>query len=571
MTARALEFCPKCRQKLEFSKREKSELEEAFHESLSRKEYETAAEYCRILADTEYGTFAREYGVMLEKGNMVPRNYDLAMKYFLFAAKRGDAYSAYRYSRLVSRGNDRAGRFWLLYSALLGVPEAYPAAAKLLSKEGDDLSANMFYSLAAKHDDIDSIVELASRYFKGTGLPESPECAKWYMEKLTFPPIHALKLAYKLRSVKSREPAEKLFDKEPLIRLLTAEAGKCGFSEAYFSLNKMLADFGDMKAMTICATLLADGEGCEKNINEAVRMFTEAASGGSAEAYLCLADIFSSEDYSESSPELCARYLEAAGKLGAGEGYMRLGELYETGDFLEKDYKKAEDFYRRAGELGLAEAAERANAIVRERERIYAEARNSVSENPKKAFRGYAIAAAMGHPSAPLKLADAYLGGVGVEPSRQAAYYWYRTAAEAGDTKALYPLGLCYIDGVGINRDYSRGKDMLLKAARLGSEGARRVCAGIMEAKRKKLARSLFSKASRLIYKKKFSAALDLAKLSLELESAKAAYLLGTMYEFGLGTETDRKAAGLYYNEAYRRGYIDHDLKFKKTILKLIR
>ncbi len=566
-----MEFCPRCRGKISFSDAELQELAEGYKLSSRAKEYEAAAEYARLLAEAEYGDFEREYAVMLEAGSIVPRDYDGAMKYFLRAAKKADAYSAYRYSRLVSRGNDRAGRFWLLYSAVLGTPEAYPRAAKLLAMEGNEEGANYFYALAAGHDDVDSIAELASRYFKGIGTSPSEESAKWYMEKLRFPPLYALKLAYKLRGVKSAAPQEINYDKPNLVRLLAHEAGKCEFKEPYFTLNKMLSELGDVDATTICATLLADGVGCRKDIEEAVRMFTEAASSGSAEAYVCLAEIFSSEEYEHRSPELTERYYRAAGMLGSKEAYMKLADLFVEGSFLSKDFDKAEKCYRRAADLGAEGAEILANEICENREKIYRDAISSVKENPKRAFRAFAIAAAMGHPKAPIRLADCYLEGVGTEKDRKSAYYWYKTAAEFGDDRALCPLGLCFVEGVGVNRDFKRAKEILEKAARIGIVGAKEAYFSLMETKRKKIQASLFSKAQRLLYKKKFIEAMKMAELSCELGHAKAAYMIGCMYEFGLGLACNRARAADFYDEAYRRGFSDAGVKYKKIILKLIR
>ncbi len=568
---RAVDFCPRCRAKLEFTEAEVRELAELYSAALANKEYESAVEYCRILASTGKLEFEREYGRMLERGELVTRDYDLAMRYFLSAAKKFDAWSAYRYSRLVSRGNDRAGRFWLLFSALLGCPEAYPKAASTLSHEGDERSANYYYIQAALHDDVDSIVELAGRLYRGEHIEKNESAAKWYLDKLTFPPLYALKLVYKLRSVKSRAPSEYIFDREPLIRSLTAEAAKCGFREAYYKLNTMLSELGDRDALTLSAMLLADGVGCTQNIDEAVRRFTEAAAQGSREAYICLAELFLTNEYESAEPELAIHYYEEAGKLGSPDAYEALGDLYESGTSVEKDLAKAEAYYSRARELGSEGAGAKADLIRRERDTLFRDALNIQSENPKRAFRAFAIAAAMGHKSAPLKLAECYLKGSGTEPDRYAAYYWFKTAAEGGDDKAIYPLALCYYNGVGINRDLDKAKKLFTKAARLGSEGAKRALSRLMESKKKKLSAKLYSKAMRLIYKKKYDRALSILELARVLGNAKAVYTLGTLHEFGLGTDTSRPRASAYYDESFRLGFMDTGSNYKRIILKLIR
>jgi len=567
----ACEYCQRCGAAFELNEREISEYVEKRDLSKQKKEYEAYVEYLKMLAWAGHTESERELGRILEKGDLVSRDYDEAMRFFYRAAKKHDAFSAYRYSRLVSRGNDEAGNFWLLYSAVLGCPDAYPAAAEMLSKECLETDANHFYILSAKHDDVDSIVELASRYYKGIGFTPSPENAKWYMGKLKFPPIYALKLLYKLKGVTPEEPHEEIYDKEPLIKRLMRDALKLGFKEAYFKLTSQLAELENVESMIVLGTLLADGIGCKCDVAEAIRVFTEAAALGSTDAYMCLAKIFLSDDYGEKSPELAIRYLDGAVKLDSADAAFMLGEIYEKGEICERDFKKAEFYYSKAANQGNAEAEERAKQIVSLRNKFFDEANENKNSAPEKAFRAYAIAAAMGHRSAPLKLADAYLKGTGVKRDRRSAFFWYSEAVKLGEDRALYPLGLCYAGGVGTAQSFSLAKENLMKAARVGSEGAKRALTAIYEGQKKKLARKYYSKAMRLVYSKKFDAAKLSLECAVELGSLAACYILGCFYEFGLGVACDRDTASDYYRRAYDSGFLDKNSKLKKLILKLIR
>ena len=567
----ASECCPKCGALVSLDEREIKEYLGKLNSAKERKEYEVYVEYSKILAWAGHTESEREYGRMLEVGNLVERNYDEAMRFFYRAAKKHDAFAAYRYSRLVSRANEKKGELWLLYSALIGCPDAYPAAAELLSKECFEIDANHFYILSAKHDDVDSIVELASRYYKGLGFAPSAAHAKWYMEKLKFPPLYALKLSYKLKGVVSEEPKEELYDKEPIIRRLMSMALKLEAPEIYYKLTRMLAELENVDAMTVLGTLLIDGIGCEKDVDDAVAVFTEAAALGSADAYICLAKIFLSDDYGEKSPELAIRYLEGAFKLDSSEAAFMLGDIYEKGEIVARDFKKAVGYYSKAADKGSEEANIRARKIIEMRNGFFEEANKNKDTYPEKSFRAYAISAAMGHREAPLKLADAYLRGKGVKKDFRSAYFGYSEAVKLGDDKALYPLGLCYASGVGVARNFKLAKETLTKAARLGSDGAKRALTALYEAKKKKLAKKLYSKAMRLIYSKKFSEAMLSLECATSLDSFKSCYLLGCFYEFGLGVESDREKAREYYKIAYDNGFVDKNSKYKKMILKLIR
>ena len=567
----ATEACQRCGAIISLNEREISEAIEKLEVAKRRREYEAALEYSKILAWAGHTESEREFGRMLELGNLVERNYDEAMRFYYRAAKKYDAYSAYRYSRLVSQANDKKGELWLLFSALLGCPDAYPDAAKLLSKECFESDANHFYNLSAQHDDVDSIVEMASRYSKGIGVSVSLSYAKWYMEKLRIPPIYALKLAYKLKGVKSEEPKSEIYDKEPLIKRLLADALRLDVKEVYFKLTEMLADIENVEAMTVLGTLLVDGFGCEADIDEAITVFTRAAVLGSSDAYLCLAKIFLSEEYHESSPELALRYLEGAKKLGSADAYFMLGEIYEAGKITKRDFKKAEACFREAANLGIKEADARLEKIINTRNKFFKEASENRKTAPELAFKSYAIATAMGHKEAAIKLADAYLKGEGTEQDGYSAFYWYSEAVKLGDDNALYPLGLCYASGIGVNRNFKLAKENLTKAARLGSDGAKRALKALFEAKKKKLAKRFYSKAMRQMYRKKFDAAKISLECAGELGEIKAYYVLACIYEFSATEQNEIRLAKEYYKKALDSGFADKDSKYKKLVLRLMR
>lgn len=567
----ATEACQRCGANIELNEREISEYLDKLAAAKRRKEYEASLEYSKILAWAGHTESEREYGRMLELGNLVERNYDEAMRFYYRAAKKHDAYSAYRYSRLVSRANDKQGALWLLFSALLGCPDAYPDAARLLSKDCFENDANHFYILSAKHDDVDSIVEMANRYFKGIGVHPSQAYAKWYMERLRVPPIYALKLALKLKGVKSEEPQNEIYDKEPLIKRLLSDALRLDVKEVYFKLTEMLAELENVEAMTVLGTLLIDGFGCAVDVDGAITVFTKAAVLGSADAYVCLAKIFLSDEYGEKTPELAIRYLEEARKLGSADAVFMLGELYEAGELCKRDFKKAEACFSEASALGIKEADEKLLKIINTRNKFFADANANKQSAPEKAFKAYAIATAMGHKGAPIKLADAYLKGEGIEQDRYSAFYWYSEAVKLGDDNALYPLGLCYATGVGVNRNFKLARETLTKAARLGSLGAKRALKSLLEAKKSKLARRFYSSAMRKLYKKKFASATVSLECAGELGNAKAYYVLACLHEFGIDVDCDRESARKYYKIAADLGFSDKDSRYKKIVLKLIR
>ena len=156
------------------------------------RQYELAAEGHHILADLGRTESQKKFAALLERGDIVARNLDAAMEYYYMAAEKNDSHAAFRYSRLAERTSDKAAYFWLAYAAALGCVESYPAFAERCAREGDDELANYYYALSAAYDDTDSIVTLAKRYYNGTGTEQNLPYAKWYMDKLSLPPIYLL-------------------------------------------------------------------------------------------------------------------------------------------------------------------------------------------------------------------------------------------------------------------------------------------------------------------------------------------------------------------------------------------
>ena len=265
------------------------ELEAAIRE----KHYEDMLECYHLLADIGNVEAEKEYAKILEKGQLTERNLDLAMKYFYRAATKNDAYSAFRYSRLVSRESDDAARFWLFYSAVLGCIEAYPLAAEEFSALGHEEDATYFYYLAATSNDVDSIVTLSKRYREGIGAPKSDNYAKWHMDKLRIPPFHAIKAAYKLRHAFAEEPpTPKPRDWDGLLRMLMLQARHEEYITAYLRLSEILAARGDLEAAVTVGLSLIEGDFCQPNVKEGLELLTRSATKGSVSAHLALAELY---------------------------------------------------------------------------------------------------------------------------------------------------------------------------------------------------------------------------------------------------------------------------------------
>lgn len=562
--------CPECKSEILLSNQECIELYSKMCEAKKSREYENYYPICQRLADAKYLPALREWGRLLESGELGEARLDEAMRYFKLGAMLYDAYSAFRYSRLVSRESDADSDFWLLFAALLGSKDAAPLAAKLLDECGNEEDASYYYTLSAKCDNIDSIVTLAKRYTQGLGVPKSDSYAKWYMDKLSLPPIHALGLAYKLRGAVAKEPPEPHANTRELIIRLIHTAKLRGFVTVEKRLTEMLSELGDVSATARLGIMYAEGIGTSADSEMAKKLLELAATHGIPDAYKALGDYHLSGILGEPSPTVALEYYRKAAELGHLSAYQLMGDMYFSGELVERNIARAAELYRLAARDGDVDAMRKYEAIEQKRNELFERAvqYRSLGKHTE-AFTLFTIASAMGHEDATLSTARAYIVGDGTDIDRRRAFKLLSEASEHGNTGAYFPLALCYSRGVGTRLDYKMALKVLLKARSNQDERAENEIRSIKERIENTASRKALSRAIRLLFKKMPSEAIRELEYSSELGNAKATYTLGAFYEFGFGVPTDKKAAYELYETAARNGFFDERNEFKKAILKL--
>ncbi len=566
------QVCPECNERFALDETDIKDQLSILEDATKNKQYEEVVECYHILADAGYTPAEKEYAKILEKGQLTPRNLDVAMTYFYRAAKKNDPYSAFRYSRLATRASDETGRFWLIYSAILGCPEAYPIVAEEFSDCGYEEDAHYFYWLAAACDDVESIVTMAKRYYEGVGTEPSAEYAKWYMDKLKIPPIYAIKLAYKLRHTAAKEPPTVMpKNYNGLLRRLAIQADGCGFDTATLRLHEILAERGDTDSAATVGEFLVEGKGCSKDFWRGMKFLEYAASLNNLRAYITLGNLYRDGKYTNKNPRLALEYYKKAGELGSQDAYLILGDIFYTGELGNRDIACAVEFYDVATAMGSADAQRKADTIKKEREMLYSRALNEETSNLAEAFRLYSISCAMGHPDATFKLAYCLENGIGTKKNRHGAYSFYKKSAELGNDKAYFPLGMCYAKGFGTKLDFEKAKQTLIKAERCGDELAQKAIIALMERKMKKISKQLYSSAMRLIYQRKFMPAKTHLEIAADLLYPKAIYTLGCLYEFGIVVGCDKEKGFALYEKAYSLFFRDPRARYKLKVLKMLK
>ena len=562
--------CHECSSPVELSDEEQSALLKEVTIHLTSRDLTAARGIYRLLGELGNLEGEREFAKMCERGIGAPKDLDTATRYFYSAAKKGDAYSAYRYSRLIARGNERLGAFWLEYSAILGCREAYSDAADYYSARYDFESAAYYLCLLSEEGESDAIVELARRYIDGWGIEASEAHAKWYMEKLTFPPIHALKLAYRLRSVKP-SPAPKIPFKreEEVLRRLLATAKQLAITSAVLCLAELFYATDAPDGALELGLLTIEGEVCKKDVAQGIKYLEEACRAGCFAAARHLADIYAAGVDVREDKEMAIGYYKLAAEYGMGGELESIADIFLDGRVTPPEPRYALSLYERGESHGHEGCKKKAENIKKSREEKYQAARKAEEKSPKEAAELYKKAVDMGYIPAHKKLARFYMLGIEVKQNRKTAYQHYKAAVEGGDRSALTELGICYARGLGTRFDFSMAARTLSLAVTDGSKEAELELYRIYENKRRHLLRALYSQAMRLMYLQKTDEAIRLLKLAAREGDAASTYTLGCLFEFGVGVNQSRSEALVLYERARKSGYTDKMQRTKRQILKM--
>ena len=536
----------------------------------TKKNYVEAVEIYRFLATLGVTEGEREYANVLEGGVLVPKNVGEAMKYFLRAAKKNDAYSAYRYSRLAESEGEPSAEFWLLFSAFLSCRDSFMHAAEVYSEHGDEESSLYYYSLAADAGIKDADVIMAERYYNGVGVVRNEGIAKWYLAKHLIPPMHAIPLAFKLRSVVPEIPTTPIFKTySKVLSSLKSEAKRLKLDSAYFYLSEVDSESGTSEALYTLGTLYIEGVGTKRDIEYGMFLLEKAANLGSADAAKYLGDMFLSEKHFPRDMDRVLQYYKRAASLGKSGAYKMLGDMFYDGELVQANLAYAIELYELGAREGDRACRERARELNEERENHCLEAKRLEKTSPAAAFYHYAMSTAMGYVPSHKELARCFEHGIGTKIDRRQAFAWYKIAKERGDFDAVCDLGRCYARGIGVAFNFKLSTELLTTSAKLGNQVAKEELIRLYENKKRHMTKALYSTAMRLIYLRKHGEAVRLLELSTSLGHPKAIYTLGALSEFGLGLKTDRQRAEELYQRARSLGYRDDRQAYKLKILKM--
>ena len=135
-----------------------------------------------------------------------------------------------------------------------------------------------------------------------------------------------------------------------------------------------------------------------------------------------------------------------------------LGERYYNGkDGVEKDYVKAKDYFFKSANLGFSKAEQKLGDCY-----YYG---RGVFKDFTKAVELYTLAASQNEPYAEYCLGICYYNGQGVPKDFSKAANFFKNAANKGFVNAQSVLGLCFYYGHGVSQDYSLAIEYWKKGA----------------------------------------------------------------------------------------------------------
>ena len=227
---------------------------------------------------------------------------------------------------------------------------------------------------------------------------------------------------------------------------------------------KVLAKEGDADAQSKLGILYARGVGVKKDLEEAAKLFEQAAKADFVKAQVDLGGAYLLGNGVARNPTTAGSWFEKAAKAGYGSAQIQFGLLNIQGTGCRQDVKSGLDWLKKASTQRHPSYAKQARDLL---SRLQA---NPPKEGPQidvleKQAQG-------GQLNAQLELAQRYEIGAGVKVDFSAVVKWLNVATRQGSANACHRLGGLLMMGRGIEKNAKHAARYWNLAARLGHGGA---------------------------------------------------------------------------------------------------
>ena len=338
-----------------------------------------------------------------------------------------------------------------------------------------------------------------------------------------------------------------------------------GNHETAFENFRIAAELGDTYAKYFYGIYLLKGECCNKNIMPGIKNIKSAAKDGYTSACLLLARLYEkgyTEGGIEQSNTLAVKNYKSAAKNCSVEAQKRLAEIYKKGILgVSENQKKSFKWYLIAAESGDYDAA------------FYVawsyDNGNGIDKNYVEAVKWYKIAADHGSSSAMNNLAVCYENGQGVEKNEEKAFSLYLRAAEAGGLMAANNVSVCYQKGTGTEVNPQQALFWKEKAAEGGNSIAQGKLAewyfkGYGTARNYEKALFWFIKSKLDKEDVGIENLFDFIKNKANDGNALFQYLLAKCYAYGTFVPKNRPLSMMWYEKSAANGFVESLIKLRR-------
>jgi len=332
------------------------------------------------------------------------------------------------------------------------------------------------------------------------------------------------------------------------------------------------------RAMSIVAAWYMEGQGLERDPDEAFKLFSAAALMGDAEAQYELARMHQEGIAVERDPLEAVRWMRQAADQGLVDAQVMLATIYLKGEVVKVNLEEARRLLQRVAETGdsltlgrLAREIEGLGSSEHLREVATFLYKQSAEKTPIPGSilqQGAGVAPSLSMAMAAFEL----------EQYEAARVHWMHLAERQQDPEAQYMLGHVFEHGLGVDVDLDKAEEWYAKSAGQGYEEAMRVFENMFDSAMEAYQRgdhsdalSGWERAARqgdvaamfnagLMYKrgegsaKNVDRALDWWESAAEEGHARAQANAGRMYLLGDGVETDYRKARRWLLAASQQG-----------------
>jgi TPR repeat protein len=284
-----------------------------------------------------------------------------------------------------------------------------------------------------------------------------------------------------------------------------------------------------------------------KNMALAQKWYAKAGDTGNAEGYFNAGNLYNTSD-----PTKALYWFKKAVALKHPTAILWIENLYKKGKGIPHDNKEAVQWFRQVAGAGNTDAMLWLGDTYRDG--------NGVEKSPETAIKWYQKAGDSGDVKGYIRIGDMYLRGKGVKVDPDMAEKWFQTAADKGDNFATIWVGNEYL-GFNNRADKKFPKQAIRwykKAIAKGNTMAGSMIGmmyseGNVVPKNEKLAKEWFDRGfdkATQKQRKKLRREFLLYQQEAGPDNAKAMYMMGKCYRYGLGVKGDDEQSFEWYKKA---------------------